>query len=502
MDQTIIWARLKASAIAGLNRVPFETEGNESGLPAERLLQQAVKSHWQLKAGLIPQPAETALSLSPADERDYLPPVALHQLKRLLKGRNAFAMAELLQLCVQHQRIIPAAFVPALLNWGNKSSLAQQLILDAAGNRAQWLAPLRSEWKKYLVPSQEDWNKGKKEDRVRWLIYQRNHAPDKARAALLPLIERGELFPLLLSTLGLNLSEADLPLLDQLRKYKRKEMRQTAVRLLSRLPYPAHQEILQTLLTAVIQFNDLTASRLTDEQFQQVRKLDLGKLPVSKLANGEKTRALSQLITAVDLNWWETQGTLSPQQCAEVLRSTNDKLWLYTAFLFAAAHQQNHAWASALLPLLFEQKDLQALVQVLDSSLFSSLWRLLTEAEQHQCLQQSIQSFPQAEDWFPFLDLLPKSMTILPEKSALLIANTLWKLAERSSGNHAFVLRQQFNQLPNLMPFLPVSIYPRLSTLWAANPQWPNWYDEPFQFALSLLGERYQLHQAFVAEPN
>lgn len=513
MDLSLNWSQIRASATVGLSRLPYEPtverigSGLQEGLPAERLLRAAVFAFQQQKAGFVPPSAqEIKRSIAPVDCDAYLPEAAYHLMQNLLKGRDGYAMAELLQLCRHHQTIIPASSLPALLDWGLRSPLSNELILAAGGERATWVAQQHPAWSTYLPPAKSAWETGTQTERLRWLLHTRKQQPGLAREALIQSQATEKLTGRLVAVLAIHLSEEDWPYLMELRQHKHKEIRQTATFLLSQQAEPALQHAIAPLLEASFQRNEagqLVAVHLNDALFRQSQNLDLEGLPYPSLSLGEKTQLLCQLVVAYRLGAWVQRFALSPAELWIQLQPTEWGQWILPSWVLAAVHQQDSEWAPYLSEILLGLgqsegfDNARLLLERLPQGKLAQLAQLADASELIAQFIQSLRQNPSRDAWMYALWLIREYAFPLDENLAFLLARGILKLLERTSGNPPVPLRQGLAQLEALMPFFPFSLYPRLAVLWAENPTWPQWYDVFLQQALERLSFRYRLHQAF-----
>jgi len=256
---------------------------------------------------------------------------------------------------------LPPVLLPQALELGRRSLALRPFLAPVIGERGQWLAVQRDDWR-YAAGVASDaleearWNDGSFEQRREFLTRERVTNPPAARERLalsleeLPAKERADLLGVLADGLGPD----DEPLLDSLRADRSREVRQAACALLLRLPHAAHP----SRATA-------RAESLLKQERVLLRKRWLIDAPVAvgsdwKADNvdparpkheslGERAWWLYQLVRQVPLNWWTQHMGMTP---AELLRWADDTDWTeallrgWRDVLLAAPEA---AWCEALL---------------------------------------------------------------------------------------------------------------------------------------------------------
>ena len=107
------------------------------------------------------------------------------------------------------------------------------------GDRGKWLLPLNPEWTPLLLEVEESkWKTGTKAERLALLKQIRQQDAAKGLTLLQSTWEKDSVQEkaILLATLKIGLSKSDEAFLEQCLAASRKEIRQTAVQLLSQIP--------------------------------------------------------------------------------------------------------------------------------------------------------------------------------------------------------------------------------------------------------------------------
>lgn len=221
---------------------------------------------------------------------------------------------------------LPELLLPQALDLGRRSIPLRAPLLPALGQRGLWLAAQRDEWA-YAAGSTEpddgeaQWTDGTLEQRRAWLARTRAANPTVGRERLqatlpeLPARERAELA----AALATGLSEADESLLDTLRADRARDVRQTALQFLLRLPGAAHpQRAIARLAPLVVLERGLLRKRWqVDAPHAAGDDWKADQLDAIRPTNeslGERGWWLYQLVRQVPLAWWHERLGLNPAE--------------------------------------------------------------------------------------------------------------------------------------------------------------------------------------------
>jgi hypothetical protein len=178
---------------------------------------------------------------APAETLPQAPASAAARLFFLLDHQPDL-IPEWLQLADQHHVRAPFAALPELLDLGRTTSdpTLQRRIRNVGGERLGWLAMHNSDWSFAATSagSEKTFANGSRDQRRQTLQHIRESDPSRARTLL---ADAWELEPAtsraaLLEVFGTHLSVADEPLLERALGAARKEIRDTALGFLRRLP--------------------------------------------------------------------------------------------------------------------------------------------------------------------------------------------------------------------------------------------------------------------------
>ncbi|MEU7897756.1 DUF5691 domain-containing protein [Nonomuraea sp. NPDC049152] len=224
------WEELVSVALVGTDRRPYHGD----------LLADAAVELVRRRAGRVPD-GEPPPAAAPAreEEQEAVSPAAAARLGAILGGRHPRLLPEWLAVAASTGRRVPPRLLPELLDKGARDRSIRPFLGVLAGRRGRWLAGLNPAWS-YLMaePTGESWELGGHGDRLAYLGELRGSDPGAARRLLEEAWEketpddRAEF----LALLGEGLSMADEPFLESVLDDRRREVRQQAADLLTRLP--------------------------------------------------------------------------------------------------------------------------------------------------------------------------------------------------------------------------------------------------------------------------
>ena len=181
----------------------------------------------------------TPLASAEAETQPEVPPPAASRLFEILDLRPEL-LPEWLRLVVERGLRAPHLSLPDLLeNARTADDDIRDLIVAAGGRRLPWLARLNPDWQFAAWPDpDEGFASAGRDDRPRALRRIRHQNAARGRALLLNAwsAERGESRASLLDALSTGLSADDEPLLWSAISDSRKEVRETALHLIRRIP--------------------------------------------------------------------------------------------------------------------------------------------------------------------------------------------------------------------------------------------------------------------------
>lgn len=381
------WGGLVTAALLGTARRPVDVStlpgpvaarlatvpaGAEPDDPAVRLLSAAALATVYRRAGARPVPAPPPLPAAPEDEAAPVGRAAAARLAGLLDGDRADLLAEWLRAAAAAGRRVPAELLPAVLDAAVRTRALVPDVAAVLGRRGAWLAALRADWSRVLAtavapadaaPDGRDWTHGDATARRRYLAAARRRDP-RAATALLDASWSTETGPdrlALLAVLDAELSEADGPLLERALDDRRRDVRDTAALLLSRLPGSAFAARMTARAGGCVGVRhrlrrprvEVTPPAGCDEA---MRRDGIRAAPPGA-GVGERAFWLRQVVAATPLSAWPAllaAGSGTAPDAAAVVAMPVDGDWaevLRSGWVDAAVRQRNAAWALALLPV-------------------------------------------------------------------------------------------------------------------------------------------------------
>lgn len=402
MSNAQIWAALQQSAMVGAERlaVPavFTSTVDASAPASQRLLQAALVAPANStaeqvlrasavaavmeRAGWVPgQQAREAtawpvLSAAAAESRSAPSSPRLQQLMgEVLQEGPQNLLAPMFQALDQAGQRLPHALLVAALEQGRQSIEMRQWLTPVLGERGRWLAGINAQWG-FASGVQETadpeliWQEGSINQRVDLLTAERETDPAKARERLqasLKELNAKERLPMV-QALATGLTLADEPLLEKLLADRSKEVRESAARLLSRLPQSAHsQRITAWLRAMLIQGGKGEWQIEPPEEGNKDWERDGIALQPPAYIKGVKAWWLQQMVELAPLDFWQQYLGMTPEQLWEWSRRSDWKTALRQGWLAALRDQHDVRWidllqtmdrdarAESLLPALLDQ---------------------------------------------------------------------------------------------------------------------------------------------------
>ncbi|GAB3240996.1 hypothetical protein GCM10027346_35880 [Hymenobacter seoulensis] len=380
--------------------------------PEQQLLLVAGTLALLHKAGF--QPPQTAVSVpapAPAESWEPLGPLGTELFRTLLEtNRYGAFRTDYWTRMGQHQRLVPPSLLVAALNTESFRLHLPGPLLAILGERGRWLAQQNPEWQARLAtehPAEDPttWETGTLPQRRFLLQNLRKSNPELARqlvAAALPT-EPAATQAALLAELEHALTAADAPLLTSYLSSKSKEVRQTVVPLLVRLPESGlverlwHRAIpLLTVKRPLVGRNKLVVA--LPEQWDKTWLTDGIELKTASFEGGERAGQLGQLLALIPPSRWVAHLQVSAEELLTLAEATDWRPLLLTAWARAAVVHQDQVFA---LPLLLRHFSRQ---QVLPPQTATHLLGLLTQAEMVAWVRRLLPpNRPKAPEFLPEL---------------------------------------------------------------------------------------------------
>ncbi|MBJ6145340.1 DUF5691 domain-containing protein [Hymenobacter sp. BT559] len=366
--------------------------------PEQQLLLAAGTLALMQKAGFQPpkatkEPPVPAL----ADTWQPLGPLGADSFRTLLASNHYAAFrTDYWQQLAKHQRLVPATLLVAALN---NESFRQYSPGNLAllGERGRWLAQQNPDWHSVLAPQlpSEDlgvWETGTLAQRKRFIGQLRQTDAALARqllGAALPA-EPAATQAALLGELAPTVEAADATLLSSYLSSKSKEVRQTVVPLLVRLP---QSELLERLWQRAVPLLGLKRPLLgrnkllveLPEGWDKSWQADgIEQKTTSIEGGGERAGWLGQLLSLLPPSRWTAHLGVSAEELLDLAAESEWHTLLLRAWSRAAYLHQDKAFAAPLLLRHFTQPNLLAQQQV------THLMSLLREDEKLALLRSQL----------------------------------------------------------------------------------------------------------------
>ena len=346
-----------APAIPGL---PATEDG--TGDPAAVLLDRAALLTAARRAGRRPDRAEP-LPVCEPDPRPAVSPAASRRLARMLADADAALLIEWLTAVVARGLRPAAQHLPALLDQArrlrSKHAALADLVAQAGGPRARWLAGLNPDWgfmAAPTLPGDDAWRLGSRGQRRAYLAALAAKDPDAA----LDLVKNGWAAAdpadriMLLSVLADGLGPAAEPLLEAVLDDPAVHARTCAADLLARQPGSAlGQRMAERALRCVRLERSARGPHLVitppADCDASMRRDGITPGPAAGSAPiPEQARLLREVVARTPPRTWTDSFGLTAAQVV-ALRSGTWTPVLFTGWARAAIAQRDHDWTAALI---------------------------------------------------------------------------------------------------------------------------------------------------------
>ena len=337
--------------------------------PEQQLLLAAGTLALMRKAGHQP-PAPTMAPPAPAPAETWVPlgPTGAECLRALLHGNRftGFRTDYLALLQTQRRTVPPALLVPVL----NHKDFRLHLPGDTSailGERGRWLARQNPDWQALVAPVHPShdlatWETGDLHARRFFIQLLHQADPGQARellAAALPT-EPAATQAALLSELQHTVTAADAPLLEKYLTAKSKEVRQTVLPLLARLPGAPVLERLWQRAAALLSVQRplLRRAKLQialPDGWDKTWLADGIEQHDTSFEGGQRAAWLGQMLTLLPPGRWAAHLGLTPDELLTLAEASEWKLLLLRAWARATFLHQDKAFAALLLLRHFQQ---------------------------------------------------------------------------------------------------------------------------------------------------
>ncbi len=374
MSLSTTWQNLVSSALLGTERQKpnlseleflrgIDTSNPESALlSASATLSQYKKVGQQLASRLEPK-------LEPA-ETETLPALSQAQHSLLLECLNdrTEQFSEYLELAAKAKLRAPFELLDQLIRKTSADSSLRERVLPVLGARGLWLAK-HLEYGAWVSGSSLDenvWELGLPAQRRNYLFALRGSDPQLALQKLEAVWkqEPAKIRSDLIATLEVNLSMTDENFLENALDDKGKDVRETAAKLLSKLPNSRLMERMKARVTPLLQFTPegkpglLGLKKGTPAKLEVILPESCDKAmqrdgielkPPSWQKIGEKAYWLQQMLEITPLEFWEKTLTATSLELVAATNKHEYQKLILEAWRSSLKHYRyNLAWADAL----------------------------------------------------------------------------------------------------------------------------------------------------------
>ncbi|TMR09538.1 hypothetical protein ETD85_61330 [Nonomuraea zeae] len=282
---------------------------------------------------------------APAEEQAAVGRRAAERLVRIIGGDHERLLPEWLAAAAATGRRVPAYALPELLERGRRDRSIRVHLGVLAGRRGRWLAGLDPAWD-YLLeePTGETWELGGAADRRAHLRALRAADPARARRLLESTWERetpddrAEFVEVLADGLSMD----DEPFLEEALDDRRREVRQAAANLLTRLPGSRMSQRMAARVSACVSVTGQTIAVDPPKECDRAMERD-GIRPKPPRGIGERAWWLQQVIARAPLSIWG-----GPPAALLKLKIPDWDAEVKAAWVRAAVLQKDPEWARAM----------------------------------------------------------------------------------------------------------------------------------------------------------
>ncbi|MGW0194041.1 DUF5691 domain-containing protein [Nonomuraea sp. NPDC003201] len=365
------WEELASTALVGTDRRPYQGDllddaavevarrraGRKTGaagppeqVPGEAEPQEQVPSAAEQREQAAGQrdgssAASPEAQAAPAEERVAVGRRAAERLVRIMGGEHERLLPEWLAAAAATGRRVPPYVLPELLEKGRRDRSIRVHLGVLAGQRGRWLAGLNPAWA-YLLeePTGETWELGGAADRRAHLRTLRTADPEQARRLLESTWEREtpDDRAEFVEVLADGLSMEDEPFLESALDDRRREVRQAAANLLTRLPGSRMSQRMAERARACVTISRKVIAVEAPHDCDKAMERD-GIRPKPPRGIGERAWWLQQILARAPLSIWG-----HPPAALLKMKIPDWDAEVKAAWVRAAVLQKDPEWARAM----------------------------------------------------------------------------------------------------------------------------------------------------------
>ncbi len=372
---------------------------SQHNLQVETQLLEAAASYALLRqAGHSIQLEQKELPYAPClpNTLEKCSPKASSYLAQILQNKQNEILVEWLDKIKTLDRRVPEELLPDLLAFGATHENLRAALLPVLGQRGRWLAQFNKRWSYAQWSTDQDhaedqYHLGNLKERLLYLQQLRSQEPEVARDLIWSTwdTEDYQARAEFVKMLHYNLSEADLPFLEEALEDRRKEVRQEAAALLVCLPSSSLVQRFKDLLNELIEFQPQhkTLKIELPGKLTKRMKQDGIREHYKPLPEGKKANWLAQMIAMLPPSYWTKHWGLSTEECLELAINDDYRNIWWWAWGTSAKRLHDEDWLLAMHRYIIDYKpsgkknlhfSLDFLYNELSSKLFNQLaWEYL-----------------------------------------------------------------------------------------------------------------------------
>jgi hypothetical protein len=402
-EQLPAWPQVLRSALLGTRQSGESTAvihsiSTPTDSPEQRLLLAAGTVALVQKAGFVPPAQATPLPHpAPAESWEPLGRLGTECLRELLSSnRYAVFRTDYWAQLQQHQRLVPASLLVLALQTESFRTHLPGPLSATLGERGHWLTQQNPDWHPLLAATNspldlDTWETGTLQQRRFFLEQRHKSDPEEARQLLATTLptEPAATQATLLSALERSVQPADAPLLETYLVARSKEVRQTVVPLLARLP---HSALVERAWQRAAPLLTLKRPRLghakllvtLPENWDKSWLAEGVEQQTANFEGGERAGWLGQLLAVLPPSRWIAHLGVGVEELLALAEATEWSRLLLRAWARAAYLHQDEAFVAPLLLRHFTQPGVLLQPQV------TQLAQLLTDAEKLALLRAQL----------------------------------------------------------------------------------------------------------------
>ncbi len=385
-------AGLTEKALQFLERegVPVDQELSEKVLSGATLIRQRRKAGFLLHTN---EEAPPSLHTESSDE-SYCSPATATYLTKILEEPYKDVLPEFVHYGVKNNKSLPPQSLPDLFYQSLGDPVLWDQIKPIIGGRGRWLLKQNNDWQELQeVTDIKTWEYGSKKERIQLLKHLRNTQAEDALSLLNKTWEEESIHDKIsfLIILKINASLRDEPFLERCLKEKNREIRESAIQLLSKLQKSSFSKRIILLGERLLQLNEKDHLEVTlpdeSEKIWQEVAIRRGV----KYPGGLKANIIGQIISLIPPVFWADHFEKNQVEILRIFLKSDWKNMLIHAIADATILHEDKIWAKNLLKYWLDEGSLPVWKKVPVLSLI----KVLNEADFDELARKSIERNPE-----------------------------------------------------------------------------------------------------------